>query len=258
MAEEPHHGGGVGGQRRLGLGVQRRERCEHDLAARDVPGRHGPAAGQCERPEQPVDRDDPPVRADDGVPGSPAEQQRLERAQQQWRRQRGSRSPRVGWQLGQAVRSLDRAAPGQAEPGIGQPDARPLGEVTVGCRGMPGKISPGQFAERRLAAHPRRRYAQPVPGQYEGLVPPGHRAAHDQAPDAGQRQDAHHRLTFGPHPGSGDPLAQLRAGQRAVGGQRGQHGGHRPLRILRRHALLCQPTRVPGAHLRGGRGCSHQ
>ena len=118
LAEEPHHGGGVGGQRRLGLGVQRRERCEHDLAARDVPGRHGPAAGQCERPEQPVDRDDPPVRADDGVPGSPAEQQRLERAQQQWRRQRGSRSPRVGWQLGQAVCSLDRAAPGQAEPGI--------------------------------------------------------------------------------------------------------------------------------------------
>src|SRR5216683_281141 len=31
FAEELHHVGGVGGQRRLSLGVQRGERCEHDL-----------------------------------------------------------------------------------------------------------------------------------------------------------------------------------------------------------------------------------
>lgn len=53
-------------QRRLGLGVQRGERCEHDLAACDVPGRQGPAVRHRKRAEQPVDRDDPPVRADDG------------------------------------------------------------------------------------------------------------------------------------------------------------------------------------------------
>ena len=40
-AEEPCHVGGVGGQGGPGAGVQRGERCEHDLAARDVPGRHG-------------------------------------------------------------------------------------------------------------------------------------------------------------------------------------------------------------------------
>jgi hypothetical protein len=40
-AEEPCHVGGVGGQGCPGAGVQRGERCEHDLAARDVPGRHG-------------------------------------------------------------------------------------------------------------------------------------------------------------------------------------------------------------------------
>jgi hypothetical protein len=73
LAEEPHNGGGVGGQRRLGQGVQRRELCERDLAVHDVPGRHGPAVGQRERPEQAVDCDDTPVRADDRVPGSPAE-----------------------------------------------------------------------------------------------------------------------------------------------------------------------------------------
>jgi hypothetical protein len=40
-AEEPCHVGGVGGQGCPGAGVQRGERCEHDLAARDGPGRHG-------------------------------------------------------------------------------------------------------------------------------------------------------------------------------------------------------------------------
>ena len=40
-AEEPCHVGGVGGQGCPGADVQRGERCEHDLAARDVPGRHG-------------------------------------------------------------------------------------------------------------------------------------------------------------------------------------------------------------------------
>ena len=50
----------------------------------------------------------------------------------------------------------------------------------------------------------------------------------------------------------GDPLPELGPGQRAVGGQRGPHGGHRPLRVLRRHALLRQTAGVPGAQLRGG------
>ena len=140
MAEKPHHVDGVGGQRRLGMGVQRGERRERDLGPRDVPGRHGPAAGQRERPEQPVDRDDLPLRADDRISGCPAEQQRFERAKQPWWRQLAGRPLPVGWQFGQAVFSLDRVAPGQAEPGIPEPDARPLGQVTVGCRGVPGKI----------------------------------------------------------------------------------------------------------------------
>jgi hypothetical protein len=48
----------------------------------------------------------------------------------------------------------------------------------------------------------------------------------------------HQRLAFGPYPGRGDPLAELRPGERAVGVKRGPHGGHRPLRVLRGHALL--------------------
>ena len=32
----------------------------------------------------------------------------------------------------------------------------------------------------------------------------------------------------------------------------GQHGSHRPLGIVRRHAFLRQPPGVPGAQLRGG------
>jgi EmrB/QacA subfamily drug resistance transporter len=251
-AEEPCHVGGVGVQGCPGAGVQRGERCEHDLAAGYGPGRHGPAAGQRERPEQSARRDDAPVRADDRVPGGPAEQQRVERAQQPRRRQRGSRVPRARRQPGQPVGSLHRAAPGQAEPGIPKPDARPQGEVAVGRRGMPGEVTPGQLTQRHLAADHRRRSAQPVPGQHERLVPPGHRAPHDQALDAGQRQDVHHRLAFGPHSGGRDPLAQLRPGQRAVGGQRLPHGRHRALRVVRRHALLRQPAGVAGAQLRCG------
>ena len=99
-AEEPCYVGGVGVQGCPGLGVQRGERCQRDLAARDGPGCHGPAAGQRERPEQPVDSHDPPVRADDRVAGSPAEQQRIERAQQQWRWQRGRYTIGFGLALG--------------------------------------------------------------------------------------------------------------------------------------------------------------
>jgi len=71
-------------------------------------------------------------------------------------------------------------------------------------------------------------------------------------PRSGQRQDVHHRLTLGPHCRGGDPLPELRPGQRVGGGQRGPHGGHRPVRVLRRYALLRQPAGVPSTQLRGG------
>jgi hypothetical protein len=56
------------------------------------------------------------VRAGDGIPGSPAKQQRVERAKQSWRRQHGGRVLRAPGQLGQAVRSLYRAAPPKCSP----------------------------------------------------------------------------------------------------------------------------------------------
>ena len=71
-------------------------------------------------------------------------------------------------------------------------------------------------------------------------------------------QDVHQRLAFGPHPGGGDPLAELSPGQRAIGGQRGPHGGHRPFRVLRRHALLRQPAEFPVRSCGVVSGCSHQ
>src|SRR5580698_6403601 len=66
--QETGHVRGVGVKGRHGLGAELGERGEDDLSASDRPGRHGPAAGQRERPEQPVVRDDVPVRADDGIP----------------------------------------------------------------------------------------------------------------------------------------------------------------------------------------------
>jgi hypothetical protein len=49
------------------------------------------------------------------------------------------RTLRAGRQLGQAVRSLHRAAAGEAGPGVGQPDARPPGEVPAGRRACPAR-----------------------------------------------------------------------------------------------------------------------
>jgi adenosine deaminase len=84
--EEAGHVRGLGGKRRPGPRVERGERREGNPPARERPGRHGPAADQRERPEQPVVRDDVQVRADDGLPGGPAEQQRVESAEQPGRR----------------------------------------------------------------------------------------------------------------------------------------------------------------------------
>ena len=175
-AEEPCHVGGVGVQGCPGLGVQRGERCEHDLAARDVPGRHGPAAGQRERPEQPVDRDDPPVRADDRSPGTPS------RAAADRTRPAAvaaaARPPRAaGWPAARPGRPLAasrRTGPGRA----GHREARcpPTGRGRGPLPGHArrGNAGPVHRAPPRGSSPAAVRPASPGPARTPGLVrPPG-------------------------------------------------------------------------------------
>ena len=113
-----------------------RERCELDLAARDVPGRHGPAAGQRERPEQPVDCDDVPVRADDrsGKPSRAAADQ---------------------------MRPAAAAAAAWPPHAAGSPAARPGRPLAAPRRSGPGRA--GHPAARRP---PTGRGRGPPPGAY--------------------------------------------------------------------------------------------
>jgi hypothetical protein len=52
----------------------------------------------------------------------------------------------------------------------------------------------------------------------------------------------HERLARGSHPDRVDAFAQPVAIERPVGGKRALDLGDRPLRVVRRHALLCEPT----------------
>ena len=63
-----------------------------------------------------------------------------------------------------------------------------------------------------------RRLAEPVSDQCVRVLAAHHRAAHRDAPQARQRELVHERLALCADPGGGDPLTELRTGERPLGG----------------------------------------
>ncbi len=118
---------------------------------------------------------------------------------------------------------------------------------------MAGQVAAGQPGQRLIRVPLRRRRPEPVPDQHEGLVTGrGDRAAEDQAAQRGGEQLVHQGLPGRADPGRIQPVAELAAGERAVGGQRCLDHRHGPLGVSRPDLFLGQPAGAARAQLRGG------
>ena len=152
----------------------------------EAPGRDGAAVDQGEGAEDAVRRDQHPVRADDFLARGPAEQQRVEGAEQARRRERLGR--RAAWRGRPGRRRARRSSDGdrrRARRGrraaAGPPSGRGRGR-------RPGRARPGSGAPARPAPRrdrPARLRAEPVADEDEGVLLADHRPAHDEAAQRG-------------------------------------------------------------------------
>ena len=112
-----------------------------------------------------------------------------------------------------------RGDPLQPRAYVAEGEARPAGEVDLGGGAERAQVAPGQLSQRGVAVVRPARRGQPVHAQHEARLgalvgaldgePARHREADDVKARARVERDP---LAF-------DPLAQLRAGERPVGGE---------------------------------------
>ena len=167
----------------------------------------------------------------------PAEEDRLEGAEEPRRGQRSRASPR----------SLRRCCERRARVAERQPG--PLREVSVLGGAVAGEIAASELGERALPVDPRLR-TEPVAHERVRVLPADHRPSHDQPAQRREHQDVDECLALRRDAGAVEAVAELDPRQRPVVRDRTRDGLHSPLRLRRRDALLRQAPRIPGEERR--------
>src|SRR5437764_9690257 len=228
---------GVVRERGCDLGRQAPEGLEDDLAVTKAPPGCGAPVAEGERTEAALDGDEVAVRAEEPLPRRPAEENRLEGAEELRRRDR--RRGRTAGQVDEAVFALGqlRRDRGECRAGVAQWEARPSGEIAVARRALSREVAARELSKCAVAIDGTG-LAEPVADEHVGMLPADHGPADDQAAKGAQHQEVHERLALRRYAGAVDLVAQLRACERPFFRQPALDHANAALRLLGRHALL--------------------
>jgi len=130
--------------------------------------------------------------------------------------------------------------------GIAEGDAGPLRQVFRAGRSVAHQVAPDQAVQILGVVRSRCLRGEPPLDRYECMVPVGHRATHDMAPQAGGGQQVYQCLTFGRHAPSVDSVPQLMTGQRTVGLERIDYQLEGPILVADVDSELAQAPFDPG------------
>src|SRR5919201_1907846 len=168
------------------LPCQPHERFERDLARADAPACGGPSADESEGAEEPIDRDDAVMGAEQRLTRRPAEEDGVERAEQARRRQRRRR---------RSAGKVDEPVPAQLElggdgvetgAGVTQRKPRPSGEVALAGGAVAREVAPRELGQGALAVDGSPGQMEPVAHEHVGVLMADHRPPHG---DSAQRRE---------------------------------------------------------------------
>jgi hypothetical protein len=126
------------------------------------------------------------------------------------------------------------------EPGVGLPQAGPESEVGRLRRPVRLQVAQGELGECRLAL-PRPCGRQPVANEHEALLPASLRPVADDSLGGCQPDQVGNGLATGHDPLAAQPIGDLPPREGPLAVEHGFDQAHRLRRLVRRHALLCQP-----------------